>query len=146
MALLGALVWAGCGTVEAGDNFVPPDLMLDEDFFYCRIQPEVITMHSCASGGSGEAGQCHAARSALRLSAAAEMESAPCEDGRVVGPVPASFQDNLDRVRISVQSDPGSSLFYRRPLQLDGAHPRQIFPEDSPAAMLIAEWINMGAM
>ena len=34
------------GTVTLGDNFVAPDLALDEDFFYCRIQPEVLTKHS----------------------------------------------------------------------------------------------------
>lgn len=146
MALVGALVWAGCGTVEPGDNFVPPDVMLDEDFFFCRIQPEVITMHRCASGSSEDpAGGCHSSQSSLRLDPAAEMESVPCEEGMVAGPVPASYRNNLENVRFTVQSDPGSSPFYRRPLNRD-AHPRRIFDEGSPAAMLIVEWITMGAM
>ena len=55
------------GTVDLGDDFVAPDLQLDDAFFYCRIQPEVLTRHSCATGDSGEEGSCHSAASALRL-------------------------------------------------------------------------------
>ena len=43
-----------------------PDLALDEDFFYCRIEPEVIQKYGCASGSTGERGQCHDSRSALQ--------------------------------------------------------------------------------
>ena len=37
------LLLAGCSTVDLGDNIVPPDLRLDEDFFYCEIQPNVLS-------------------------------------------------------------------------------------------------------
>lgn len=134
----------GGGTVGPGDNFVAPDLMLDEDFFYCRIQPEVITPHSCASGAPGEVGMGHSARSALRLSPVAESVAPPtCEDGRVAGGVPDSYVDNFTAVHRSVQPDPLSSPFYRSPVGLD-AHPRVIFPEGSPEADLIVEWVSRG--
>ncbi len=137
---------AGCGTVDLGDNFVPPDLVLDEDFFYCRIQPEVITPQTCASGAAGDGNACHANRSALRLSTAAEMATPPtCEDGVVVGTVPPEYEANLEAVRFTVQSDPLSSPIYRRPIGLD-SHPRVIFDEASPEADLIVEWILMGGM
>jgi hypothetical protein len=135
---------AGCGTIDPGDNFIPPDRMLDEDFFFCEVQPNVISARSCASGEAGEAGDCHSSRSALRLSAMAEMDAPPtCADGRVVGAVPASYEDNLEALRFTVQSDPLSSPLYRRPLQLD-SHPRPIFDASSPEAMLIVEWIGSG--
>jgi hypothetical protein len=139
-----ALCLVGCGTIDPGDNFIPPDRMLDEDFFFCEIQPNVITAQGCASGASGEAGDCHSSRSALRLSTMAEMEPPPtCMDGKAVGPVPTSYEDNLEAIRFTVQSDPLSSPLYRRPLQLD-SHPRQIFDASSPEAALIVQWIGSG--
>ncbi len=139
LALLGA-----CGTIERGDNIVPPDLALDEDFFYCRIQPEVLTPQTCASGAAGEGGECHSARSAMRLQVAAESDPPPtCDGNMVVSGVPQSYMDNYTAAQASVQTDPLSSPFYRRPTGLD-SHPRMIFPEGSPEAMLIVEWIGSG--
>lgn len=137
-SLLGA-----CGTVDLGDNFVPPDLMLDEDFFFCRIQPEVLSRQSCASGTAADGGGCHSARSSLRLDPAAEMETATCDGNTLIGLPPVSYETNLEAVRFTVQSDPASSPLYRRPLNQD-SHPRQIFDAASPEADLIAEWILMG--
>lgn len=135
----------GCGQVDLGDNIVPPDLQLDEDYFYCVIQPEVITAKSCAGGGPGEGGMCHTERSALRL---VDTSDPPpmCEDGAVVGgDLSADYIANFEAVRFTVQSDPLSSPFYRRPTGMD-SHPRQIFAEDDPCADLIVEWINRGAL
>jgi hypothetical protein len=140
-----ALCLLGCGTVDLGDNLVPPDLQLDEDYFYCVIQPEVITAHGCAGGAAGEGGMCHSDRSALRL--VETMDAPPmCEDGVVVGgDLSADYVANFEAVRFTVQSDPLSSPFYRRPTGLD-SHPRVIFAEDSAEADLIVEWINRGAL
>ena len=150
MCLLG--VWlesSGCGstqdngvlgTVDLGDDFVAPDLQLDSDFFYCRIQPEVLTKYSCATGKSGEAGSCHDSRSAMRL--IDTKAPPPCDkSGAVVGPIPDAYQMNLEAVRFAVQSDPLSSPLYLRPLNR-ASHPRQIFDENDPAAKLIVEWIS----
>src|SRR5688500_899048 len=118
---------SGCGTVDPGENFVPPDVMIDDEFFYCEIQPNVVTRHTCASGGPGEAGSCHSARSAMLLLPAAEMAAAPaCVDGELMpgAMVPMEYITNLERVMGSVQADPDFSPFYRRPLGRD-SHPRQ---------------------
>ena len=144
LAFFALSLLGGCWTVDAGDNFIPPDRMLDEDFFYCRIQPEVITAHSCASGLGGEGGECHSSKSALRLSTMAEMVAPPeCEDGVVVGDVPGSYMDNYQAVQLSVQSDPASSPLLRRPTGED-SHPRVIFDRSSMEADLIVQWISMG--
>lgn len=131
------------GTVELGDNFVAPDLQLDEAFFFCRIQPEVLTKHSCASGGSGEQGQCHDSRSALRL--IATKDAPPCDaKGAVVRMPSADYVANQDAVRFFVQSDPLSSPLYLCPLN-QASHPRKIFDDNDVAAKLIAQWISAGA-
>lgn len=141
-----ACAWlTGCGIVDLGDDIVPPNLQLDEDFFYCEIQPNVLTAHGCAGGMAGEAGSCHSDRSALRL--VDTMDPPPtCEDGVVVGgSLSADYVANFEAVRFTVQSDPLSSPFYRRPTGMD-SHPRVIFTEDDPAADLIVQWITQGAM
>lgn len=144
LLVLSLLGLAGCWTVDAGDNFVPPDRMLDEDFFFCRIQPEVISAHGCASGMAGEGGECHADKSALRLSPTAEMLPPPeCDGDTVIGEVPGSYMDNFAAVQLSVQSDPVSSPFFRRPTGMD-SHPRTIFDQSSAEADLIVQWISMG--
>src|SRR5262245_62167588 len=122
-ALLALLVSAqGCavqngvtGTVDPGDNFVAPDLTLDENFFFCRIEPDVIQKYGCATRNSCESGHCHDSRSALRLTAT--NEPAPCDSsGRLTGRIPDAYVSNLDAVRFFVQADPLTSPLYLRPL------------------------------
>jgi hypothetical protein len=131
------------GSVELGDNFVAPDLALDEDFFYCRIQPNVLAKHGCASGQSGESGRCHDSQSALRLIDTSETVACD-DDDRVTGELPDSFAANFDAARFFVQTDPLTSPLYLRPLR-KASHPRRIFDEDNEAADLIVEWISQGA-
>jgi hypothetical protein len=145
LALLGVVATLACGTVDPGDNFVRPDARVDESFFYCRIQPEVISAQSCASGAEGEGGSCHADRSAMFLDPMAESAPVPeCEGDRPVGDVPPSYERNFQAVQLRVGAEPASSPVYRRAVGLD-SHPRVIFDEGSPEAMLLAEWITMGA-
>jgi hypothetical protein len=129
-------------TVDLGDNFEAPDFALDEDFFHCVIQPEVITKFKCAAGAAGDGDGCHAARSALRLVEATDKPR--CRDDRVVGAPPSASVVNLERVRVTVAGEAARSPFYRRPLGLD-SHPRKIFDEGSAGADLIRQWINQGA-
>jgi hypothetical protein len=149
-ALLGLLLAQACsaqngftGTVEPGDNFVAPDLTLDERFFFCRIEPQVLQKHSCAGGMPGEQGSCHDSRSSLRLQP--NMDSAPCDaDGKLTGAVPDSFRQDLEAIQYFVQSDPLTSPFYLRPVNL-ASHPRRIFDTSDPAAKLVEQWISAGA-
>jgi hypothetical protein len=150
LALFGIVLAQACsaqngftGTVDPGDNFVAPDLTLDEHFFFCRIEPEVLQKHSCASGSSGEQGTCHDSRSALRLQAS--TDAAPCDNaGRLVAPAPDSYREDLEAIQYFVQTDPLSSPLYLRPTN-QSSHPRRIFDASDPAARLIAEWISAGA-
>ena len=128
-------------TVDLGDNFEPPDFALDEDFFHCVIQPDVITKYKCSEGGAGDGDGCHASRSALRL---VDVTEAPrCSNGRVIGVPPSDSIVNLERVRATIAGDAEASPFYRRPLGKD-SHPRVIFDDRSQAADQIRQWINQG--
>ncbi len=143
VALSTLLPLAGCALEPLGDNFVQPEVMVDEDFFFCRVQPEVIAPQTCASGASGESGSCHSARSAMRLDVLGETDMPPdCdEDGVVVGgAVPQSYMNNLEAVRRGVRPDPLSSPLYQRPIG-QASHPRVIFDASSPEADLIVEWM-----
>lgn len=144
--LLSCGALSACGTVDLGDNYVAPTIQLDEDFFYCRIQPEVLTMYSCASGGSGESGMCHASRSALRLAEVTVGNLPTCDEetGQVLDPIPMEATDNLEAIQFTVYSSAENSPLYQRPLA-EASHPRQIFPPTDPAAELIREWIALGA-
>lgn len=137
---------AACGTVDLGDNYVAPAIQLDEDFFYCRIQPEVLTAYSCATGNGSESGMCHASRSALRLAEITPGNAPICDDeGAVLDPIPQEATDNLEAIRFTVYSSPDSSPLYLRPLGI-ASHPRVIFDMGmiDPGAVLIRQWISQG--
>jgi hypothetical protein len=128
-------------TVDLGDNFEAPELVLDEDFFHCEIQPKVITAYRCSAGDTGDGGGCHAQKSALRLIAVSEQPR--CQAGRLIGAPPAESEVNLERARAVVGVDADSSPIYRRPLALD-SHPRMIFDARSEPAALLRMWLSQG--
>ena len=131
---------AACGSIDLGDTAPVADPLIDEDFFYCRIMHEVIVAHGCASGMAGES--CHASTSALFLDPAAEAEVPPaCEGNAVVGPVPESWERNLEAARFTLRSDPYASPFLLRPIGVMN-HERTIFEDGSPEANLIVEWLT----
>lgn len=131
------------GSVDLGDDVIAPEVSLDEETFVCRIQPEVLTRHSCATGMSGEAGGCHDTRSALRL--LPTDEAPPCNaNDEIIRDVPEAYTRNFEAIRFTVQADPENSPLYLRPTGR-AAHPRRIFDTSDDAAELIAEWIAQGA-
>jgi hypothetical protein len=141
-----ALAMAGCGTVDLGEDIVPPDLQLDEDFFFCEIQPNCLTRHGCATGMPSESGTCHAQGTTSLLLVETPAPPPECTDGVVIGgTVDPDYMANFEAVRFTVQSDPESSPILQRPL-MRMSHPRQIFNEDDECAALLVEWINRGAL
>ncbi len=66
-----------------------------------------------------------------------------CDGDILIGTEPASYRENFQAVQFTVQTDPLSSPFYRRPVGLD-SHPRVMFDEGTPEAELIIEWIGGG--
>jgi len=149
LVALMAVAIAGCGTVELGENIVQPSTQLSDQFFYCRIQPDVIQASGCATGQAGDMGGCHESQSSLRL-----IDTTPVMRPACTGPematlapgavVPPEYMDNFQRVQFTLGSDYASSPFYRRPTGMD-SHPRQIFPSTDPEAQLIRDWFATSA-
>jgi hypothetical protein len=140
-----SLLVAGCGTIELGDNIVPPNVRVDEDRFYCEIAPQVLAARSCATGGTSECTgtSCHASTSSFRLSESPMLPR--CEDGAPIDPIDPALSDDYRSVTLFLGSDARSSPFFRRPVRVD-SHPCQVFSESSTEADLIADWIETGAL
>lgn len=109
---------------------------LDADFFFCRVQPEVVRPSRCAT----ERG-CHATDSALRLLVEAESVAPPtCVGDHPTSPVPASYYTNFARARAETRTTARASDFYWRPLGND--HPERMYLESSSEAAIVRAWIE----
>lgn len=133
---------ADAGMAERSDAPVPAGVRgpLDADFFFCRVQPEVVRAARCASTRG-----CHATDSGLRLLADAETIAPPtCVADHPVGPVPASYYTNLVRARAETRPSARASDFYWRPLGND--HPERLYAEGSREAAIVRAWIEGSAL
>jgi len=150
--LLGLAMFVGaCGeegllptTVDPGADFSIADLVFDEAFFYCQVEPRTIVASSCGPGdpaqGDGNNG-CHNSVTSFRLTNYAPLVANSC-DGNVPGaPIPAPARLNYQTAQARMRRDPETAPLLQRPLKrLE--HPRQIFADDSDAANAIREWSN----
>ncbi len=146
LAIAGAFTSAaGCGTVDLGENIVQPNGRLDEDYFYCVIQPDVMQAASCATGAAGDTGGCHASQSSLRLVDTSGVARPDCMDGSLSpgAVVPLEYMNNLQSVQFTLGPDAESSPFYRRPTMMD-SHPRRTV--DMAQEALILEWFARGSL
>jgi hypothetical protein len=123
-------------TGDVGATERPP---LDPDFFFCRVQPEVLGPLRCASRSG-----CHATNSGLRLLVAAETDPPPtCAGDHPTSSVPASYYTNLARARAETRSTARASDLYVRPL--GNGHPETLFAASSTEARILAAWIEASA-
>jgi len=139
----------GCGeeglfptTVDPGADFSIADLVFDENFFYCQVEPRVMIPHRCGSGDpeQGEsAGGCHFSVTAFRLTDYAPPVADGCMGNVVGSPVPAAARQNYQTSQARMRRDPEVAPLLQRPLKKLN-HPRAIFADDSDAAAAIREW------
>jgi hypothetical protein len=142
---------SGCGeeglfptTVDPGPDYNIAELVWDESFFYCQVEPRAITAYGCATGdaGRGESGGgCHASVTSFRLFDYMPKVADSCE-GNVVGPntlVPADARQNYQSAQARMRRDPEVAPLLQRPLNRL-KHPRAIFTDDSDGAAVIREW------
>ena len=139
----------GCGeeglfptTVDPGPDYSIADLVFDENFFYCQVEPRVMAVHHCGAGDPGQgdsSGGCHFNVTAFRLTDYAPPVSDGCM-GNVVGTaVPAAARQNYQTSQARMKRDPEVAPLLQRPLKKI-THPRAIFNDDSDAAAAIREW------
>ena len=130
----------GCGTVDPGTFEGVRDLKLDENFYYCVVQPQVITAKRCSPGDAGDpSGGCHASKSSMIL---VDIPTpVACSGTRPTGTVSASERANYQATQLRVTRDPESAPLLARPTgKMD--HPRVIFASNSPEADVIRAWIK----
>ena len=141
-----ALLVSGCGeegllptTVDPGPDFSIADLLFDEGFFYCQVEPRAIIPSKCGPGdpGQGDAG-CHDTITSFRLRPHADI---PCNGNVPQGAIPPEARGNYTSAQARMRRDPDSSPLLLRPLQKP-EHPRQVITPDSDAAAAIREWAS----
>jgi hypothetical protein len=143
-ALALALAAIACGeeglfptTVDPGPDFSLADLLFDEGFFYCQVEPRAITPLRCGPGdpAAGDSG-CHDTITSFRLRAHLEIA---CDGNVPVDPIPVEARGNYTNAQARMRRDPNSSPLLLRPLQ-KLEHPRVVFDANSDAAAVIREW------
>lgn len=154
IALSGVAWGLGCGeegllptTVDPGANFAVADVLFDEAYFYCEVEP-VIFAHSCGAGdpSRGDAtGGCHANVTSYRLTDYAPLVAEGCEGvvpapGSITEPARQNYRASQARMRLDTTVAP----LLTRPTGR-AAHPRTIFEEDSEAAAVIRQWASQVA-
>ena len=139
-----ALLWS-CTTVDPGPNFVVPDEQFDADFFFCRIEPELLAAKKCGAGdpGAGDPGNgCHFNSSAVSGMPLTNHPPVDCIDFHPTnrGQVGAGSgaQSNLQSVSLEMSRDYLTAPLYLRPVGQN--HPRAIFAREDAVADLLRQW------
>lgn len=144
LSAVAALSWS-CTTVDLGPNFVVPDEQFDADFFFCRIEPELLIAKKCGPGdpAAGDPSNgCHFNSSAVSGMALSPHPQVDCVDGHPVnrGQVGAGSgaQGNLQSVSLVMSRDYLTAPLYLRPTGQN--HPRTVFPREDPVVEVIRQW------
>ena len=139
-----ALLWS-CTTVDPGPNFVVPEEQFDADFFFCRIEPELLSAKRCGPGdpGAGDAANgCHFNSSAVSGMALTNHAPVDCVDFRPTNRAQvgagSGAQSNLQSVSLEMSRDYLTAPLYLRPTGQN--HPRIIFPREDPVADILRQW------
>jgi hypothetical protein len=134
-----------CTTIDPGPNFVVPDEQFDADFFFCVVEPQLLTAKKCGPGdpAAGDPGNgCHFNSSAVSGMALAQHPAVDCADGHPTnrGQVGAGSgaQGNLQAVSLEMSKDYLTAPLYLRPTGQN--HPRTVFPKDDPIVDVIKQW------
>jgi hypothetical protein len=139
--VLAAATWS-CTTVDPGPNFVVPDEQFDADFFFCRVEPEVLTAKKCGSGEPGDNNGCHFNSSAVSGMALAPHAPIDCADGRPVSRAQvgagSAAQGNLQAASLEMSRDYLTAPLFVRPTGAN--HPREIFKREDPDVDVIRQW------
>ncbi len=132
-------------TVDPGPDFNVSQVVFDENFYYCAVEP-MLFRQSCGAGdqGAGDAsGGCHFNVTSYRLINYSPQVGESCEQGKPAPgtSIPAAARQNYQLTQARMKRDPEVAPLLLRPTG-QNTHPRTIFQEDSPDADLIRQWAN----
>lgn len=150
-ALVGvALATSSCGddgllptTIDPGSDFVQEDVVFDDVFFYCNVEP-MLFAQSCGSGVAGKdpANGCHFSVTEFRLTDYGPQHLGDMCQGGLLPPgttIPTAAQQNYTAAQARMKRDPKLAPLLLRPTG-QATHPRKIFDENSPEADVIRQW------
>ena len=139
-----ALLLVGCSPVDPGPNFVVSEENFDADFFFCRVEPEVLVAKRCGPGDPGQdpANGCHFNSSAVSGMPLADHAPVTCDNGRVVNRAQvgtgSAAQGNLQSASLAMSRDILTAPIYLRPTGQN--HPRAIFGRDDAVVEVLRQW------
>lgn len=139
--LLFAVFGAACGTVDPGQDFQFAEVVYDQNYFYCKVEP-MLTLEGCGPGKSGTdaANGCHENVTSFRLTPHKPNEPVPCKGIVPVGlNIPSEARSNYEAAAREMSPEPDRAPLLNRPTRR-AAHPRQIFDPKSPQADVIRQW------
>jgi hypothetical protein len=131
----------GACTLDTGENFQIAEVVYDESFFYCQVQPMMFE-RNCGAGDAsqGDSQQgCHFNRQGLRLTNYSPLIAEQCADNQLSGGIPSAARSNYQSSQLQMDLDPDRAPLLRRPTS-EAAHPRVVIEPDSAEADLIRTW------
>jgi hypothetical protein len=141
LAALPLALFIAC-TLDVGENFQVAEVVYDEGYFYCEVEP-VLFAQGCGGGDQsrGESAQgCHFNRQRLRLTNYEPLAADRCQDGAPADlAIPLAARQNYQSAQLQMEVDPERSPLLNRPTS-EVAHPRVIFTPDSAEADVIRSW------
>lgn len=143
-ALLVAL--AGCGdhgvfpsTVDPGPDFSVAEVVFDQGFFYCRVEPMMFAS-GCGPGAAGDpANGCHSSVTSFRFTEYMPPVAESCNGVTPGVSIPGAATQNYQSSQARMRRNPDEAplLLYPTGKRI---HPRTIFEPTSPEAELLRQW------
>jgi hypothetical protein len=130
-------------TDDPGPDFNVSEVVFDENFFYCRIEPMLFN-RGCGSGdpAQGDASNgCHYNVTSYRLTDYSPLVAESCDGLAPQTNVPPAARQNYQLSQARMKRDPDLAPLLTRPTG-ETVHPRTIFGSASAEADLIREWAN----
>ena len=130
-------------TVEAGPDFSGADVLFEDSFYYCQVEP-ILFAKSCGAGdpAQGDASNgCHYNVTSFRLTEYMPLVAESCGGGVSPGQtrIPAAAQQNYQSVQARMKRDPDAAPLLLRATG-KAKHPRALFAPDSAEAETIRRW------
>jgi hypothetical protein len=143
MAVLG-LALLGCGTVDPGPQFQVAEVVFDQNFFFCKVEPMLIAQRCSAGDPTKDAQGCHGSVTGFRFQDPDPPLTSQERCGNGIVPssgvsITAESNANWGAASLRMKTDPDQAPLLLRPTA-KASHPRQIFSESSPEANLIRQW------
>ena len=131
---------SGCGTVDPGQDFHIAEVVFDEGYYYCQVEP-MLFAQQCGSGDPDQDGMggCHFAVTTFLLREYGTLVAEDCNGNEPGGAVPEEARSNYQAAHLQMRVDPDLAPLLNRPTRRT-AHPRRIFDLDSTEANIIREW------